>query len=209
MQAKPKNSLKQSGSNSSLIDQINNKNQQPSIIKPKPKNFSTKQNKGNDQNTPADNSVQSKIIQEPPIPDDETKYKTYIEQGDEYFNGTAPDYTVNFKKAAELYKMAADFGNIQGSIKYGNMLRYGLGMKINKEEAKKYYLRAATKGDQMGKKLFEIMEYQEKNLPKIPLGNSNSNQAETDQQEKKQFKSEPTIKLPTDPKGTPSPRNHK
>lgn len=196
----------------SLVAQIE-KNKNVPIVKPKtnPNNgISLNKSKDTAKKVQTNNFNQSKNSQKPKNDDNSALSNSYIKQGDEFYNGTHSDYTVNFKKAAELYKKAADLGSIQGSIKYGNMLRYGLGIKIDKKEAKRYYELAAQKGDHLGQKLFEIMEYQEKNLPEIPLDNSNSNQAKIEQPGKAHTESHlKPVKVPDINPGAASPRNKK
>ncbi len=50
--------------------------------------------------------------------------------------------TTDFKKAAQYFKMAADLGNIKGMTKFGDMLRFGFGVKIDKIEAVIWYRKA-------------------------------------------------------------------
>ena len=78
--------------------------------------------------------------------------------GDILFNGNIQGVR-DFKKAAEYYRKAADEHNNRiAMVKYGNMLRYGFGVKINKDKAKEYFNKA---GNAEGKANLDALIYRE------------------------------------------------
>lgn len=71
---------------------------------------------------------------------------------------------INHKEAANFFKRAADLGNIRGMFKFGRMLRFGFGIKINKYEAWKFYKKAEEETN-------KNIKYLEKNGEEITTPN--------------------------------------
>ena len=164
-------------------------------------NSSSNQNSLQNQNqnfnsTPDQNqNLNSNQNQNPQTSNNNTEYEydKYLSKGDKFFNGSPPDFYVNFREAAKFYRKAADFGSTKAMIKLGDIFRYGLGVEIDRKKAKEFYQNAYEKGDPEGKKLYDILIYREKNLPEIPLKKSNQNQSQTSSQPSQ---SKPEIQSP-------------
>ena len=64
----------------------------------------------------------------------------------------------NDKKAFDLYKQAADKGNIAGIKAVADSLYKGIGVKQDFSEAMKFYKMAADRGDESSKAMYDTIQ---------------------------------------------------